>query len=164
MKQFKSFDAFTKHIEKIPLQYDEKELKTLIFLGIYLQNMMKDKIGHLQQGAGEFETWEPLAESTIADKKRLGYVYNDEYNPLLRTGELRDSIKYTASKNNLVLGSDDQNMVYQEMGTKNIPPRSVMGLTMFKEKKHIVGVLAKFIVLWISAKPIQKEILDDRSL
>ncbi len=151
MQQFNSFAKFAKHIEKVSKQYDEKEHKALEYLGEYLEQQAKNTIGHLQTGGGEFADWKPLAATTIAEKKRLGYAYNSEFNPLLREGDLRESIHHMVVLHSLFVGSASDIMVYQEMGTKNIPPRSVLGLTMFKEKYMIVLVLAKFIEFWITA-------------
>src|SRR5690348_14424850 len=47
-------------------------------------------IGHYQGATDGYPTWPPLAERTIRDKERRGYAPPD--NPLLRTGDMRDSI------------------------------------------------------------------------
>jgi hypothetical protein len=44
----------------------------------------------------DHELWAPLAESTIADKASHGFPTPK---PLLRSGELRDSIEYTVNGN-----------------------------------------------------------------
>jgi hypothetical protein len=69
------------------------------------------------------EEWAPLAESTIADKASHGFPTPK---PLLRTGELRDSIQYTVHGNEGAVGSDLEIAVFQELGTSRIPPRSFL--------------------------------------
>lgn len=69
------------------------------------------------------EMWAPLAESTIADKARRGYATPK---PLLRTGEMKDSIQYTAKGLEGCVGSDLDRAYYQEMGTAHMPPRSFL--------------------------------------
>lgn len=69
------------------------------------------------------EMWAPLAERTIADKQHKGFATPK---PLLRTGELRDSIQYTVHGNEGAVGSDLKVAVYQELGTSRIPPRSFL--------------------------------------
>jgi HK97 gp10 family phage protein len=69
------------------------------------------------------EAWPPLAESTIADKQHHGFPTPK---PLLRTGELRDSIQYTVHGLEGAVGSDLDIAVYQEMGTSRMPPRSFL--------------------------------------
>ncbi|HNC11736.1 MAG TPA: hypothetical protein PLF59_08185 [Cyclobacteriaceae bacterium] len=145
--------------------YPEKEIKACNIFGELLVKSAKSKIGHLQEGRGPFESWPPLAESTIADKVNKGYAFNSEYNPLLRTGEMRDSItyKFYPTVKKVVLGSDDIVMLYQEEGTfmngkVHIPPRSVIGLTMFQAKEIACMIFGKFLQQWISGQPIRMSV------
>jgi HK97 gp10 family phage protein len=71
----------------------------------------------------EHEMWAPLAESTIADKAKHGYPTPK---PLLRTGELRDSIEYQVSGNEGVVGTDNKAAPFLEFGTSKMPPRSFL--------------------------------------
>jgi hypothetical protein len=70
--------------------------------------------------------WPGLAESTIQDKRRHGYPVPK---PLLRTGEMRDSIEIDAphwESPGVCVGyvfSNNPIARYQEMGTMHIPPR-----------------------------------------
>jgi len=151
-KTFKNLEKFAEHMQKVAENYEKHENYALKFIGIELEKSAKEKIGHLQQGAGPFEAWKELADSTKQEKERLGYVYNNDYNPLFRTGHLRDSIKYVVNKvtSTVYIGSSDQIMVYQEFGTQFIPPRSVLGLTLFKAKPFIIGTLGTMMVNLIS--------------
>jgi hypothetical protein len=63
------------------------------------------------------ELWPPLKLETIA-RKLNGNT------PLLETGELRDSIEWTAHGLEGSVGSNSDKAVWQELGTKTIPPRS----------------------------------------
>src|SRR5690348_1384126 len=49
----------------------------------------RDKLGHYQGEVGPYPAWAPLSPSTQADRVAKGYTPND---PLLRSGDLRDSI------------------------------------------------------------------------
>ena len=71
----------------------------------------------------DHEMWPDLAPSTIADKKAHGY---GTPKPLLRTGELRDSIEYVANGHEGAVGSNLEIAVFQELGTRHIPPRSFL--------------------------------------
>lgn len=158
MKTFNLKD-FSEHLIRVVKKYPDYEIKASNALGEILEKEAKEKIGHLQQAAGQFEAWSPLAESTKRDKERLGYKFNEEYNPLYRTGELRDSIGhvfYIAGRC-LYLGSTSEIMIYQELGTKYIPPRSVLGMTLFMAKALICYVYSKMLVDWISNKPLRIE-------
>jgi hypothetical protein len=70
--------------------------------------------------------WPQLAESTQRERERLGFAANE---PLLRTGDLRESIEYTVLPREAAveIGSNDKIAVYQELGTSRIPPRSFLG-------------------------------------
>jgi hypothetical protein len=84
-------------------------------------------IGH------EMPQWAPLAPSTIAEKSRLGYTGRlSATDPLLRTGEMRDSIENTQAGLEGVVGSNDPVALWMEMGTHRsggaIPPRPFLAL------------------------------------
>ena len=86
----------------------------------------KAMIGH------ELEEWPSLAPRTIAEKQKLGYTGQvSETDPLLRTGQLGDSIGLGVEARvdgaEGMIGSEDIVALYQEMGTAAaehpIPPR-----------------------------------------
>jgi len=89
----------------------------------------KASIGEYQTKAGQFVAWAPLADSTVADKERLGYAPPD--NPELRTGTMRESIEHTVKMESFdgvaYIGSDSKIMEWQELGTSKMPPRSILG-------------------------------------
>ena len=154
MKEFANLGAFSKQLEKVVGQYTNREHKALDFIGQRIENKAKETIGHLQVGAGGFESWPELAESTKADKDKKGYAFNEEYNPLYRTGELKESIHHIVAVLNkelgqVFIGSPLDVALFQEMGTTKIPARSFLGLTMFKEKEQIEFILGLFLNNWI---------------
>ena|ERR1700722_6768192 len=156
MKTFGSLGKFSDQLDKLVIKYPDYEFKASNYLGELLKKSAREKIGHLQPSAGEFEAWQPLADSTKKDKERLGYVFNSDYNPLYRTGELMDSIGYVffIAGRALYLGSTSEIMVYQELGTKYIPPRSVLGLTMYAASILIIKVYSKMLCDWICGKSL----------
>lgn len=103
--------------EEIP----EAKRAALSVCGQIMQEKAKNLIGHYNY----FPEWPQLAESTQEERERLGWTPND---PLLRSGELRESITHETVHDNMeVVGSTSEIMVYQEFGTKTIPPRPVLG-------------------------------------
>ena len=64
--------------------------------------------------------WPSLAASTIEHKK-----HGDT--PLLETGDLRNSIKYSVSEHEFTVGSNSPKALWHELGTSRIPPRSFIG-------------------------------------
>jgi len=103
-------DILMRSVERAPLMLEEKLLK----VGEAVKTAARDMIGH------EHDTWPALAESTIAEKERKVFDVPD---PLLRTGQLRDSIEMEAAGLTMSVGSTEKIAAYQEMGTSRIPPR-----------------------------------------
>lgn len=157
MKVFNGLEKFAQHLKKVVGRYNDYEKKASNFLGEILERDAKATIGHLQEGAGPIPSWEPLADSTKKDKERLGYVFNEQYNPLYRMGDLRDSISYLfeMARHILFLGSSSDIMVYQELGTARIPPRSVLALTLFKSIVLIEAIYQKMLRDWICDQPLR---------
>ena len=138
-----------------PLEIADKFLKNIAFglealvvgldvVGWTLEKEAKESISHYQKGIGPFPAWAPLAESTILEKEKLGYAPPD--NPLLRTGELRESITHSIESNVLIFGSKDPLMVYHEFGTSKIPMRPVIGPTVYRNKEFIKKTLGVAII------------------
>lgn len=83
--------------------------------------------------------WPPLADSTVADKTALGYVgHVSPTDPLLRTGEMRESIEGNVEGLVGTTGSNDRKALWQEFGAHGtgpnrageLPPRPFIGLGM----------------------------------
>lgn len=104
-----------------------------------VQKEAKAEIGTYQSASGPFAAWAELADSTKSDRVAKGFTEND---PLLRTGEMRDSIEYTVAGREAHIGSDNDKAVWQELGTDRIPPRSFLGGAAFRkgpEIAHAIG-------------------------
>ncbi|WOJ89848.1 hypothetical protein RZS28_00595 [Methylocapsa polymorpha] len=119
MPKFSSFAglgaAFVALAEELP----HHKLAAMERACTVLEESAKGAIGTYEFG------WPQLAESTQEDRARLGYPPNE---PLLRTGELRDSIKHeVASGNEGYVGTNSPIAKYQEFGTIKIPPRPFLG-------------------------------------
>lgn len=109
----------------------------------------KKKIGVYQAQAGEFDEWALLKDATKADRVRQGF---SEDEPLLRTGELRKSIRYRTTPFEGVVGSTSQIMVYQELGTATIPKRPVLGAAAYEHKDRVLSIVAGTIMEGIMGK------------
>jgi hypothetical protein len=129
MKEFASFGDFARHLETLAAGMPAVELFVLQRIGIAIKQRAKEKIGDYQEEAGPFAAWAPLAQSTKEDRIRKGYSEDD---PLLRSGELRDSIEYVVMLPEVVIGSPLDIAVWQEMGTEKMPPRSFLGSAAFE--------------------------------
>ncbi len=137
MKNFSSFDEFTKYINKgsspINKAFDIGTHEALIAICVAIKDEVKRKFGVYQTG------WKQLAESTQRQRERLGFEPN---NPLYRTGGLMDSVDYKVLGPKMaVVGSTSEIMVWQELGTKHIPPRPVFSTTGFEAKEIIEKIM-----------------------
>lgn len=108
-----------------------------------IEQTARDEIGHYQSAAGPFPHWDDLADSTEQDKSTHGYPVSA---PLLRSGEMRDSITHTVHGLEAVIGSTDKKLAYHEFGTSRIPPRPVMGPAAFRNKEFIQRTIGRAAV------------------
>ncbi len=104
-----------------------------------IQKTAKGMIGHEQP------YWPALAPATIEDKQRKGFKVPA---PLLRTGEMRDSIQVNAplDENGVTVGyvfSDSVIAKYQELGTSKIPPRPFLGAAAMGRERDIHEMAGK---------------------
>lgn len=156
MKEFKSLQQFSNFINKAEKQYPKYEAATAHIIGEALVEKAKEKIGYLQPQHGEFTAWQPLTDSTKADKERQGYVFKDDYNPLYRTGELKESIHhfYNKTLNQILLGSASQILYWQDQGTVKMVARSVIGATMYQSRMWVEPILMNMLFKWITQEKI----------
>lgn len=89
-----------------------------------IEETAKEEIGVYQPAYGPFDAWVPLAESTKAERIRQGY---SEDEPLLRSGELRDSIESEVVGLAAIVGTKSEIGLWQEVGTSHTPPRPFIG-------------------------------------
>jgi phage gpG-like protein len=98
-------------------------------------------------------TWSQLADSTQADRASKGFAPNE---PLLRTGELRDSIEWkVVSSHEAHVGSNNPKAVWMELGTSRIPPRPFLG-----PAAHQNGALIKRAVRQVIADYMMQSRMD----
>lgn len=116
-------------------------------VGRIVQEEAKSMIGTYQTGISPYRDWAQLSPYTQDDRAARGYPPNE---PLLREGDLRDSIEHDAGPFEAVVGSDDRVAVYQELGTEaqrqgqgppGIPPRSFLGGAAVRKADEIVALM-----------------------
>lgn len=106
-----------------------------------VQKTAKSYIGHYDHPGG----WAQLAQATQEDRVRRGFAANE---PLLRTGDLRDSIQVDAPHRNgaEVFGYVFSNSAiarYQELGTVSIPPRPFLSTAAMEMTPQVHAILAR---------------------
>ena len=124
MREFTSLTEFGLHLVSLEATQAVALSSALERVLVHIEAEAKAEIGHYQPAVGPFAAWAPLADTTEAEKARLGY---DVDAPLERTLDLRDSISHQAGVLEGIIGSTSDVMVYEELGTLTIPPRAVLG-------------------------------------
>ena len=146
MKQY-SLTSFVAHLAEMQVTTILALRAGLHVVASHIEKDAKEKIGHYQDATGPFGAWEPLAESTEDEKARLGYPTDA---PLLRSGDLRDSIQHEVAGLEAVVGSKSEIAAYQEFGTDRIPPRPFIGPAAFENKDKIQRILGEATVIGLS--------------
>lgn len=130
-QQFASFEEFAQHLSKVVGRVNPERRTALRAIGAVVTATAKEKIGEYQPEVSapgaDFLAWPALAEATVEDRVRQGFTPND---PLLRTGDMRDTILAVVEGDKVAVGSVDPIADYQERGTASIPPRPFLGPAM----------------------------------
>ncbi len=136
---------------EIALVQHEMEHHALEKAAVLVEKRAKDKIGEYQNAAGPFAGWAELAESTKEDRVRQGFTEDD---PGLRSGEMRDSIEHVVADGEAQVGSNDDKLVWFELGTSKQPPRSVLGGTAAESIEKIIEMVGESAVTALVGKGV----------
>lgn len=140
-----TFAGLADRIAQIRATAMERLPEVLDTIGAEIERDAKDEIGTYQrENMGNLRPWDELTKGTQADRMRAGFSANE---PLLRTGDMRDSITHTVEGNRVVIGSDDPIALYQELGTHgpgvgpsgyHVPPRPFLATAAYRNRARIV--------------------------
>lgn len=108
-----------------------------------VQREVRAELGHYQDAAGPFPAWAELAESTKADRVRQGYPENE---PGLRSGEMREGIERNVQGRTGRVGSNDDKMVYFELGSAKQPPRATLAGALIRKEEDVARVIGRHFV------------------
>lgn len=143
MREFDSLAKFGEHLAVMSVAIVHAEQKALETCARLVEKTAKEAIGEYQPAVGPFPEWAPLADSTEYQKAQMGYPADA---PLLREGDLRDSIQHEVHGNEAVIGSKSDIAAYQEFGTATIPPRPFVGPAAFRNKEKIQRIIGEATV------------------
>lgn len=136
-----SIAGFIEHLAVMAEEVLLAEHRALKAAAILVEAEAKSEFGVYQGQIGPFDKWDELADATKIDRVTQGYSEND---PLLRSGELRDSIGHALDGLNAVVGSTSDVMVYQELGDEKLPPRPVLGPALLRKEREVVTLLGHY--------------------
>lgn len=125
-----------------------------------LEDTAKAEFGEYQPAAGPFAAWPELADATKADRVAKSFPANE---PLLRTGELRDSIVHDVGEWEATVGSTSPLMPYHEFGTLHMPPRPVLGSALQRAWPMIQQIMGQAAASGISGGYAQTPIGETAS-
>lgn len=137
-RTFNNINAFVLFLRQAATTQEQHMHEGLEKTGLLVEKAAKAAIGHYGDN-----NWQQLAESTQADRSRKGFAPND---PLLRTGEMRDSISHHVSGHIVTVGSDSNKAMWQELGTNRIPPRPFIVPAMHKHGEEAARDVAHHIM------------------
>lgn len=157
---------FIGHLATFDVRLHEYTHKGLERAAVEVEHEAKRLIGHDENpAAGPFAAWQPLADSTIEEKDKLGYFgvisANDS---LLRTGGMRASIEHKVEVPEAAIGSNDNKAVWQELGTDRIPARSFLGAGAFRKEDEIHEHLGAAVTAALVGHDIQFVSKSGRSI
>jgi hypothetical protein len=142
-----SLEGFAAHLVGLSLGGEVLTDNMLEYTGKTVEKAAKDKFGEYQDEAGPFAEWAPLAESTKQDRIAKGFPEDE---PLLRTGDTRDSIGHRVGFQEVEIGSDSEILEYLEFGTEKMPARSTLGGAAFEQAPKIVERLGVEMTAFLS--------------
>jgi hypothetical protein len=134
MREFTSFLHMAEHLIVIGAKGKLLEHDLLEHACVEIETLAKEKFGEYQAQAGPFAAWAPLAQATVDDRIAKGYSPD---NPLLRSGETRDSIEHKVVGHEGYVGSDSDILFWLELGTDKMPARSTLGAAAFEKEPKI---------------------------
>lgn len=139
MANFGSLLDFVSFLTKSVVTYDVIQREQMERATSIVQDEAKRVIGTYDYG------WPELAPSTQQSRVSQGFSANE---PGLRTGEMRDSIEKTVHRPfgghmEGEVGSNEDKLVYFELGTSKQPPRSVLMEAAVHVEKEVVKILGE---------------------
>jgi phage gpG-like protein len=143
MRTFNSLGSFAAHLLSRDAAVAFAMQSGLEAVAQRVRDTAREELGTYQPAIGHFDAWPELADSTKADRVAKGFSEND---PLLRSGELRESIKAAHNRTEAIVGSDSDVALYQELGTNRIPARPFLGPAVLHNEDFIKRVLGRAFV------------------
>jgi phage gpG-like protein len=134
MADFSSLAHFAAHLTGIVAATEHIKHHALEEAAQLVEKRAKEVIGTYDLG------WPQLAESTQKEREARGFSPNE---PLLRTGDLQRSIEHSVGHDEARVGSNLDVAVWQELGTKRIPPRSFLMGTAVEQEPKIREILGE---------------------
>jgi hypothetical protein len=133
-----SIAEFVGFLSGAVVEIDKAEREALEKACVVVEDEAKRVLGTYDYG------WPELAEATQTEREKQGYSAND---PLLRTGELRDSIEHhVIDSREAEVGSNNDAAVYAELGTITEPPRPFLSGAAAHKGQEVADIIGEEVV------------------
>jgi hypothetical protein len=142
MREF-SLLGFIEHIAVVAVEVVHAEQHALERGAQIIEKEAKDSLGHYQPQSGPFDAWDELADFTKDDRLKQGYPEDE---PELRSGRMGGTIEHTVMPHQAEIGSDDEILEMQELGTEHMPPRSILGGAAARKADEVAELLGEEVV------------------
>ncbi len=148
MMTFDSPGAFARHLRRIQATQREADEAALKLAGGMIRDETKDVLGHDQAvQTGPFAAWEPLLRSDIlrdgiemsSDDKRVNIGVPDR------------EVQHPYARHPMNIGEVAEDL---EFGTKHMPPRSFLGMTMFRFGEAAGALIGSVAAAWLAGLPL----------
>lgn len=150
MKSFDDMDAFLEFLAARAHEVARAQEPALRKGANIIAEEARAEIGTYQDQAGSSPAWAELAEATKRQRAAQGWTEND---PLLRSGELRESIEVSVEGNEAAIGSNSPIAAFLEFGTSRIPPRSFLGGAAFRKGEAAAQAIGKTMAHALAGLP-----------
>jgi HK97 gp10 family phage protein len=152
-----SLAGFAAKMAEIVVVADTEARHALEEAAQIVEKEAKNSLGVYQGQSGPFVAWAELSDFTKDDRVKQGYSENE---PELRDGTMRDSIEHTVTvsgfKTEAEIGSNNEVLRYQELGTQNMPPRSILGGALFRKADEVVKVIGESVYGALTGEQVHK--------
>ena len=102
----------------------------------------KDSLGTYQGASGPVPAWPTLSQVTQDDRVEKGFSPNE---PLLRSGELRDSIDIEVHRDHAFVGSTHEGAPAHELGADGVPQRSFLAGAAYRNEEEIAELIGQAV-------------------
>ncbi len=105
---------------------------------------------HARALFGDEQLLAPLQPETVESKARRGAAEPDA--PLIDTGHLRDSLYVEVDGPRVRVGSDDPVLLFHELGTRKMPARPVLQLSVHAARREVRAIVRETAVALTETK------------
>ena len=141
--------GFVAHLARIRAAMPAAEQAGLDRAGLLIEQEAKDLIGT------EYAGWPALADRTVAEKQAKGQTSRvSGTDPLLATGELRESIARHVDGHSVTVGTPDPVGVFHEFGTSRMPPRPFLAAAAHRKAEAGANAIGAAVGHALAGKPL----------